>query len=236
MLLDALLFLPLATAVTLAIMMHGRSLSAGALAREGLAYLGWGGPLALGYGAVRAFEAIRLLPRYSGGPPPPRDPMLERPYWGVLAGVVIVVAAAAVLIYLARRAAARVLPEPGFESSRTVLLGVMLVLSALGLLYNTFWAAAFFAVPALVWPLVGRGKGTGRRVANRIVIAAAGAPWYFMTAIVALALGVGWKVLWFEVLAMSTGMFRPAGVVLAIGVIATGARLVAIQVAERDSS
>jgi hypothetical protein len=45
----------------------------------------------------------------------------------------------------------------------------------------------------------------------------------------ARALGLGWKVLWCEMLALSTGLFRPAGVLLGVAAAAVGVRMIAIQ-------
>jgi hypothetical protein len=69
------------------------------------------------------------------------------------------------------------------------------------------------------------------RLLKAALVVAAGLPWFALTAYDSRFLDVGWRIVWYEILALSTGMFSPAAYFLAAVTVAVGLRLVALQFA-----
>jgi len=222
-----LTFLPLAAAFGFHAANRG-ILGARALG-ELLAYAGTFVPFALGYGAIVVCSRIRMLPRYSYHPGAVGDPALDHPSWGAVVTLLLVVVTSVVVVAIVRRVLSRKLPEPEFFASKTVELAVLLATAVLALAYNSYWAAVFLALPAWMWSLVTEGDGVGDRSANRLAIAGAGVVALFATVYLARMLGLGWRILWYDVLALSTGMFSGKAALLAASTIAVGIRMWAIQ-------
>jgi hypothetical protein len=64
---------------------------------------------------------------------------------------------------------------------------------------------------------------------NRILIAAAAIPYFGLVWVCSSRLDLGWDFVWYQVLALSTGLFTKAAYFLATGIIAIGIRFLAIQ-------
>jgi hypothetical protein len=64
---------------------------------------------------------------------------------------------------------------------------------------------------------------------NAGLIVAAGLPWYASTVYYSRLLDVGWRIVWFGILALSTGMFSPVAFFLTAMMVAIGLRLAALQ-------
>ncbi len=228
-LLHLLTFVPLAVALAFYGRNYGRHVTFRAVQREGLTSVATLLPFLLFYWAILLSRGLRLLPRYAVYPATPKDPLLDHPHWGVLAGIAALAAAAAVVLYFGVRYVNRSLPRPDFHLSKLILLAFLLAVSAGALVYNSYWAVSFVALPAWFWAIAGPADSTGGRAANRLWIAAAGIVYYLASAAYAARLGLGWKLLWYEVLALSTGMFHFTGYLLAALVCALGLRFIAIQ-------
>jgi len=222
-----LALLPLAAMLCVHIANH-RSASA-RMTGELLGFLGAFLPLALGYATILLCGRIRMLPRYSYYPGTGKDPVLDNPSWGTIGSVVVVVAASAVILGLARRLLFWKLPEPDFFGAKTVELALLVVIVVAALEHNPYWAVVFFALPAWIWGLVGEGEEVGARAANRIAILGAGIICAFVTVYFARSLGLGWKVFWYEILALWTGTFSAPGALLGAAAAAVGLRMLAIQ-------
>ena len=76
---------------------------------------------------------------------------------------------------------------------------------------------------------MGIGEGPGGRAANRISILAAGIVYYLVLTSNAGTLGLGWKIFWYEILAVSTGLYAPEGVFLVLAAFGVGIRFLCIQ-------
>jgi len=210
-------------------MNHGKYLSAERVGREGLEYLSLTLPFLLAYGSIFTFRRPGWLPRYTLYPATPKDPVLENPSWGVLAGILALGIFAAVVLYFLKRFLIRKLAKPDYYVSKTILIAIFVVVIALGLQYNSYWAVSFLALPAWIWGLTGIGRGPGGRAANRIWIIAAGIPYFMLLIFYAGRLGLGWKIIWYQTLALASGMFQREGVLLAIATISLGLRFFLIQ-------
>jgi hypothetical protein len=172
---------------------------------------------------------MRLLPRYSLYPATPKDPVLENPAVTPLATVLIIFALLAIACYFTARFAGRRPGDTDFFASKIVLMALLLATAVLGLLYNPYWAATFVFLPAWVWSLVEPGQGFGGRLANRLIVLVSGVVYFATTWAWASNLQLGWKILWYELLAIHTGLFRTEAYLLACLAFAVGIRFLAIQ-------
>jgi len=204
-------------------------LSAQRVARELLAIAGFLLPPIAVYYMIVVLRLLRIIPGYSLYPATSKDPVLESPSWGVLGGLFAVALVAAVACFFLVKYICRKMPRPDFYVSKLVILAILIVVAFAALLYNSYWAVAFLAVPAWIWMLVGLGRGAGGRAANRIWIVAAGVPCFLVQVQYAAHLGLGWKLAWYEVLALSTGMFTLTAFLLAAAAICLGLRFIVIQ-------
>ena len=211
------------------LMNHQKYLSPGRVWREGLEYLGVFLSLSLVYAAIVLFRTLRLLPRFSLFPGAVKDPVLANPRWGVLGCIISAGILAAVVFYFSRRLLLKRLPRPDFYISKSILMTLLLVIIFIALQYNSYWAVSFLVLPAWIWSMVGIGEGPGGRAANRISILAAGIVYYLVLTSNAGTLGLGWKIFWYEILAVSTGLYAPEGVFLVLAAFGVGIRFLCIQ-------
>jgi hypothetical protein len=226
--LHLLAFLPSAAALWFHVANHRRYLSGGRLRRELLAYAGTVLPFLAFYYFITLVYRMRLLPRYPLYPATAKSPVLSDPNWGVLSTLLGLALAVAVACYFIVRTLNRSLPRPDFHVSKLVLLLILAVVALLAFLHNPYWAVSFLVLPAWIWALVDRADGTGPRAANCIWILAAGVVYYMVTAAYAARLGLGWNFIWYEVLAVSTGLFTLPGYMLASAAFALAIRFLAI--------
>jgi hypothetical protein len=208
---------------------HRKYLNLARIAREVLALLAATLPFALAYFSIALFRILRLIPRNTLFPAPVKDPVLNNPAWAVVSGIVGVVIVSAVVLYFAGKPLTRNLARPDFFVSKLLLMTVLFAVVVVGLRYNRYWTVTFLALPAWIWGLTGLGKGSGGRVGNRIWIGASGMVFYILVIWCATRLELGWKVVWYAILASSTGMFSSTGILLGVAAFGLGLRLVAIQ-------
>jgi hypothetical protein len=211
---------------------HRKYLSPGRFLRELLSFGGAILPFLAVYYAIALLSlpsAIRAIPGYSAYPATPKDPVLENPSWKVLGDLFAVALVVAVICFFTVKFLCRKISRPDFHVSKLVLMSCLAVVSVLGLIYNSYWAVTFLALPAWVWMLIPVSRGAGGRAANRIWIVAAGIPCVRAPALNTAGVGSGSKLLWYGVLALSTRTFTPTAFLLATAFISVGIRFLAIQ-------
>jgi hypothetical protein len=172
---------------------------------------------------------LRLLPLFSRYPAPPKDPILTSPKMGVLISLSAVFLAAGVGCYFLAKVLCRKLPRSSFGASKPILLLLLCILCILGLIYNSYWTVAFLSLPAWVWALLGAGRSAAARFFHRIVIIAAGIPYFLVLIFYARALQVGWDIFWYQLLALNCGMFQVKAFLLASVAMTLGVRFLVIQ-------
>jgi hypothetical protein len=200
------------------------------IGRELLAYTGTLMPFLAFYLGICLVRAMRLFPFYGLYPATPKDPVLENPLWGGLPGGIIGAALfVAIVCFVVVKYALLSWPKPEFHSSKLTLLGLMTITAALALCYNSYWATAYLMLPAWIWALVGNHHTWEKRLRNSLWILAAGIPYYASLWMYASRQQMSWNFIWYQVLALSTGLFSARGYFLGIAVISIGIRFLAIQ-------
>jgi hypothetical protein len=227
--LQILAFLPLPFIFYFHLKKHHGRLSLAQIGRELLAYSGTILPFGTIYFSIGLLRALRRLPLYSLYPATLKDPVLENPPWGLLWGVFGAALGVAAVCYLVARYSFRSLPRPEFYISKPVLLGLMLIVVGMGLAHNPYWALIFLLLPAWIWAFAGCSQTVRQRLGNWVWILAAGIPYYAALWMYASRLGMSWNFIWYQVLALNTGMFTAAGYFLGAAAIALGIRFLAIQ-------
>lgn len=231
-LLQVLTFLPLIAMLCFSWLEIRRSLSAGAVLKETTLCLAWLVPFGLGYSLILFCRLMRVLPRNSLYPGPLGDPMLENPPWGILTGILAACVAVGIgLHYLARYLSRGF--HTSFDTSRTVLTTFLLALVLLALFYDSYWATAFLALPALIWSSVGRGRSIGARLAGAVAIPAAGAVLYLGAFLAGRNLRSETDMIYYAVLGLSNGMLHWQGYALGSVAVMLGLRFFALQILPR---
>ena len=169
------------------------------------------------------------LPVYSLYPAAVKDPVLQSPSWVVLACIFGVALFAAVFFCIISVYSFQTLPKPNFNISKLVLLALLLIGVGSALAYNSYWATFFLVLPSWIWALAGSKRSPGGRVMNRILIVSAGITYYAALVVFASRLHMNWNFVWYQVLALSNGMFTKTAYCLATAIIAIGIRFLAIQ-------
>jgi len=225
--LQVMLFLPTALVFVAHVKNHRHRLRPILVGREILAFAGTVLPFGAIYFSIALFRALRLIPLYTLYPAAIKDPVLENLPWRVLSGIAATALFVAAACYILAKFAFADLPRPSFYVSKIVLLALLVTGVGLSLCYNPYWASLFFVFPAWIWALAGpRSPGRGM---NRILIVAAAIPYFGLAWVCASRLQLGWALVWYQVLALSTGLFTKAAYFLATGIIAIGIRFLAIQ-------
>jgi hypothetical protein len=200
------------------------------IGRELLAYSGTLMPFLALYFGICLVRAMRLFPFYSLYPATPKDPVLENPLWGGLPGGIIGAPLfVAIVFFVVVKYALLSWPKPEFHSSKLTLLGLMIITVALALCYNSYWATAYLILPTWIWALVGHQQTWKKRIRNGIWILAAGIPYYASLWMYASKLQMRWNFIWYQILALNTGLFSAQGYFLSIAVISIGIRFGVIQ-------
>jgi len=205
------------------------SLSGEKVGREAVFFLAWLAPFALIYSLILFCRLMRWLPRNSLYPGPLKDPILQNPAWGVVAGILGTAGAVAIGLHFLARYLTR--GQSGtFRASKSTLLMFLLILAVLASLYNSYWAVTFLTLPALIWGAVGRGTSLAARAGGAIAIVAAGFVFYAVTLLYARSLDEGWNIVWYAALGLSNGMLQWQGFFLAASAVALGLRFLALQI------
>jgi membrane-associated HD superfamily phosphohydrolase len=223
------IFLPFGVLLVIHLVDYRLAFSIAQVERELLAYLCTSLPLLLLYYPIGFFKKLGLLPEYPLYPATIRDPELLNPSWGVVCGILSVGLAVGIGLYFLFRYVRRKLPPPDFRVSKTVLMVILLAVIVLALEYNSYWASAFLFLPAWIWGIVGLGRRPRWRLINWTLIIAAGLAYYVFVAGLTNFLYLGWNFIWYEILALSCGLFAPAAYILGAVTVAIGIRFLVIQ-------
>lgn len=108
-------------------------------------------------------------------------------------------------------------------------MSVLVLVCLLSLRHNSHWTLTFIAFPAWIWTLVGVGRTPFGRATDRGLIFAGAIPCMVVHARYAIRLGLGWQQVWYQILALSTGMFTLSGYLLSTATAALGIRFLTIQ-------
>jgi hypothetical protein len=227
--LQCLAFVPLVLIAWFHLANHGRNISTSRVQRELSSFLATATPFFLGWSALFVMVRLRRLPRYSLYPATPKDPVLSSPAWGPMAWIFGTALVSAIALYLLLRFLRDDGERQDFFVSKTINLLLFLALAVFALVYSPYWAATFLLLPAWIWGLIGPGKGYGDRAANRILMLAAGILYVVVACVQASQLCVGWNWIWYQVLALSTGMINWQAFVLTSAALALAIRFLAIQ-------
>lgn len=227
--LQYLAFLPLLLVISYHWNNHRQQLSTVRIQQELVWWLVTALPFVITYYLLILLSLLRLLPMYTLYPAAIKDPILSNPSWRILNGLFGTYLFFAVGLFFLIRFIYRKMQRPDFYVSKLVLLLLLLVVSLLALAHNSYWAVSFLALPAWIWALVEIGRGPGARTVNRIGILAAGIPYYVVLILYSSRMELGWHMVWYHILALTTGMFSQTGFLLAIAAIAIGIRFLMIQ-------
>ncbi len=211
---------------------HSSRIKLQGIVREFLAFTATLFPFLMIYFLTGLFRLLRKLPVYELYPATAGDPVLKNPSWGILGGVLgaaVIVAGLCTLFYMFPF---RSHPKPDFNVSKPILLCLMLITAVLALLYNSYWAVTFLALPCWIWGLVGPGSAWNKRLPNWIWIAAAGLPYFIVPWFLVSSVRIDTSLIWYQSLALSTGLFSAAGYFLATATVALGIRFCVIQLHE----
>jgi hypothetical protein len=211
---------------------HGRLNSLG-IGRELLVCLGTVLPLLAISFFIGLAGALRQIPAYTLYPAAAKDSVLLNPPWNVLGIILGASLFLAAFFYIIGRYSVRELPKPDFYVSKLVLLALLLITAALALLRNSYWATAFLLLPAWIWALVGWSGTQSGRIRNVIWIIFAGIPYYAALWIYSARLDLGWDFIWYQVLALNSGLFSASGFMLSAVIFALGIRFLVIQFREK---
>jgi hypothetical protein len=205
-----------------------RFLSAEKLLVETVLFVTWLVPFMLGYSMIQICRIMHWLPHTSFYPAPFKDPILANPAWGVLATVVAISALFGIGLHLLVRYLTRS-HERTFAFSQAASVAILLIVVAISLQYSPYWAVTFLALPALVWPALGRGRHVAARFSGALAIVAAGTILVVAAYLSREGLSAGANVLWYVALGLSSGMLRWHGFLLASSGMVLGMRFIALQ-------
>jgi len=227
--LHSIVFLPLPICLFFYFRKHYSSMKLAGVGREILAYTATLLPLIIIYLLIGLFRTLRMLPMYALYPATAKDFLLEDPSWGILGGIfgtAFIIAALCVLFYMF---GFRSYPKQVFNISKPVLLCLLLVTAILALLYNSYWAVTFLSLPCWIWGLVGHSRHSNKRIFHWIWILAAGLPCFAVLWLLAPRFGISLNLIWYQILALSTGLFSAPGYFLGAAATAIGIRFMVIQ-------
>lgn len=225
-LLHVLLFLPLGVVCFLFLKLRPDLHRMG---RELLAFSVTFVPFWVLYLSIRLAHALRLFPLYDLYPAAAKDPLILNPPWKLLGGIFGATLFIAVAAYIICKYALRDWPKPDYAAAKTMLLGLTCILAALALVYNSFWAVLFLAVPAWIWPMINSAQTGRRKFRNACWLLVPAIPCLLAAGLMASQMGMHWNIGWYYVLAISTRLFSPAAYFLGAAAIALGIRFLAIQ-------
>ncbi len=222
-------FAPLLLAGIFLVIRNRRRLSLVQAGREAAVLAGIMLPFLTAYYGIVLLTRTGRIPQYSLYPPGPRDPGLENPDPTVLMTLLVVVLLSGTVAWFAVRHLNRSLERPDYTASRTMMALVLACVVGLGLVYDSYWTATFFFLPAWIWVTFERPRTSPARLMNVALLLFSIMPWLAVAVYYAWLLGIGWKVIWFELLALSTGLFRPVAYLLSAATTAVGLRFLALQ-------
>ncbi|MEJ2245738.1 MAG: M28 family peptidase [Acidobacteriota bacterium] len=229
LLLHTIVFLPLPFCLFFYFRKHCSSMKLAGLGREILAYFATLLPFLIIYFLIVLYGKLRMLPMYALYPATAKDSILENPSWGILGGIfgtASIIAALCILFYMF---GFRSYPKQVFNISKPFLLCLLLVTAILALLHNSYWAVTFLTLPCWIWGLVGHSRHSNKRILHWIWILAAGLPCFAILWLLGPRFGISLNLIWYQILALSTGLFSATGYILGAAATAIGIRFMVIQ-------
>jgi hypothetical protein len=205
------------------------------IGREFLVCLGTVLPFLAVYFFISLARALRQLPFYSLYPATAKDPVLLNPPWNVLGIILGAALILGIFFYIIGKYSIRELPKPDFYVSKLILLVLLLLTITLAFLRNSYWATAFLLLPSWIWALVGCGRTQTERIQNGIWILVAGIPYYAALWVYSTRLDMGWNFIWYQVLALNSGLFAAPSFILGTVAAVLGIRFLIIQIREMAS-
>lgn len=229
-------FLPLAVLLWFHLMDIRKRMDRTAVGRELVTFAATVVPLVFLYFMIRLSRGLRWIPIYSFYPATAKDPLLEHPPWGVIGGIFGAVLFVALVCWVLAKFSMLDLPRPDFGVSKTILLLLLLGTAVLAFFYNSYWAASFLLAPAWIWALVGESRSAILRIRNWTLIVAAGIPYFIFLWVFASNLGMHWNFIWYQIMAVSTGLFTSSAFFLWAVTIALGIRFLAVQLHQHSAN
>jgi hypothetical protein len=233
--LQLIAFLPLVVILWFHLMDSRKRMDRVEIGRELVTFAATVVPLLFIYFMVRLSRGLRWIPIYSFYPATAKDPVLENPPWDIIGGIFGAALFVALVCWLLTKLSMLEVPRPDFAVSKTILLLLLLVTVVLAFFYSSYWAASFLLAPAWIWAIVGGSRSAIVRVRNWILIAAAGIPYFIFLWLFASNLGMHRDFVWYQILALSTGLFTPSAFLLWAATIALGIRFLALQLHQHSA-
>ena len=227
--LHTIVFSPLFLSLFFHFKNHSHSMKPSKEGREILACIATFCPFIAIYLTVGLFRKLQLLPAYALYPATVGDPVLVNPPWGMLCGIFGAAFIIAVLCVYFYMFAYRSSPKQEFNTSKPILLCLLIITAILALLHNSYWAATFLSLPCWIWTLVGYSPHREKRILNWIWILAAGIPCCALLWLLAPRFGLSLNLVWYQILALNTGLFSGSGYFLGAFTAALGIRFMIIQ-------
>jgi len=227
--LHCIVFLPLPFCLFFYYRKHARSMKLAGIGREILAYFATLLPFLTVYFLIGLFRALRMLPEFALYPATAGDSVLKNPSLGILGGILgtaFIIAALCVVFYMY---AFRSYPKQDFNVSKPILLCLLLITVVLALLHNPYWAVTFLSLPCWIWILVGHSGHSNKRILHWTWILVAGLPCCAVLWLLAPRFGMSLNLIWYQVLALNTGLFSAPGFFLGTAAAALGIRFMVIQ-------
>jgi len=228
-LLHIILFIPLPLCIFFHTKNHSHSIRIKGMGREFLACLATLFPLLIFYLLLGLFRILRLLPVYELYPATTKDPVLQNPAWGILAGILVTVVIVAGLCAWLYVFAFRKRPLQNYFTSKTALLYLMLITIVPALLYNSYWAVTFLTLPCWIWCLLPKGSNGKKRLLHWILILTTAIPCCVVLWLFASPLHLGLNFIWYYTLALNAGLFTAPGFILGSAATVLGIRFMIIQ-------
>jgi hypothetical protein len=227
--LQCLTFLPFLVILVFSWMRFYPKVTLAAWMREFLGFFAWLVPCGMVFSLILFCRLMRWLPHNSLIPGPLKDPMLENPPWGMLAGVLAAALAVGIGLHFLARFLARGTKQ-SFGVSRTLLMTFQFLVILPAWKYDPYWTLVYLAIPSLIWGMIGRGVSLGARLAGALAIPAAGIALYVAFFLAARDLGSGaMSAVYYAVLGLSNGLFSWQGYFLAAATAILGLRYLILQ-------
>jgi hypothetical protein len=209
------------------------------MGRELMAFLATWFPFLVLFLGIRLAYAARQFPFYDLYPAVAKDPVMFNPPWKVIVIIAGVVVFSAIAVWIVARYFLKEATKPDYLNSSAALWCLLAVTIFLSVGYNPFWAAVFFITPGVLWPMPQNGNnaesGAGKTnrsaipILETIRIIAAAVPACLAIWWLAGKLGFGWNFFWYQMLALTTGLFSPFAYFAGTAAIAVGIRFIVIR-------
>jgi hypothetical protein len=228
-LLHIISFLPLLAILWVSVKKYRSQLSFEKIGRELIAFLATLLPFWVIYFAIGLFRVLNQIPIYSIYPAAQKDPILINPPWNIIGAIIGSALFVAVACFVIATYSLQNFTRPDFNAAKLILLFLSLIVVGTGLCYNSFWAMTFLLLPAWIWAMAGYGKTVMTRIGNKILIIASSLPYIALLLIYGSRLDLGWNFIWYQIIALSIGMFTLPAFFLGTSTAAIGIRFLALQ-------